>query len=63
MLLFPISIVRAQAKMRPLSVIGHRDSTNDSKLSHTLIGVLFLLWLSVFLNYIDRSNLSMRRHS
>ncbi len=35
------------------------DSTNDSKLSRNLIGVLVLLWLSVFLNYIDRSNLSI----
>ncbi len=35
------------------------DSTNRSGLSRTLIGVLVLLWLSVFLNYIDRSNLSI----
>src|SRR5258708_32080673 len=32
---------------------------NHAKLSRTLIGVLVLLWLSVFLNYIDRSNLSI----
>ncbi len=36
-----------------------RDSTNGSQLSRTLTGVLVLLWLSVFLNYIDRSNLSI----
>src|SRR6202162_1817134 len=45
--------------MRPLSVMGYSDSTNDSKLSPTLIAVLVLLWLSVFVNYIDRSNLSI----
>src|SRR5258708_14347737 len=39
--------------------MGDRDSTNHSELSGTLIGVLVLLWLSVFLNYIDRSNLSI----
>src|SRR5260370_21217104 len=39
--------------------MGDRDSTNHSGLSPTLIGVLVLLWLSVFLNYIDRSNLSI----
>jgi len=39
--------------------MGARDSTNHSGLSRTLIGVLVLLWLSVFLNYIDRSNLSI----
>ena len=39
--------------------MGARDSTNPSELSRTLIGVLVLLWLSVFLNYIDRSNLSI----
>jgi len=39
--------------------MGDRDSTNRAKLSPTLIGVLILLWLSVFLNYIDRSNLSI----
>jgi ACS family D-galactonate transporter-like MFS transporter len=39
--------------------MGDRDSTNRSQLSRTLIGVLVLLWLSVFLNYIDRSNLSI----
>src|ERR1700693_1947891 len=39
--------------------MGDRDSTNRSELSRTLIGVLVLLWLSVFLNYIDRSNLSI----
>jgi MFS transporter, ACS family, D-galactonate transporter len=32
---------------------------NSPKLSRTLIGVLVLLWFSVFLNYIDRSNLSI----
>src|SRR5260370_5770400 len=32
---------------------------NHAKLSRRLIGVLVLLWLSVFLNYIDRSNLSI----
>ena len=37
---------------------GH-DSTNSTRLSRTLIGVLVLLWISVFLNYIDRSNLSI----
>jgi ACS family D-galactonate transporter-like MFS transporter len=36
-----------------------RDATQPSALSRTLIGVLVLLWLSVFLNYIDRSNLSI----
>ncbi len=36
-----------------------RVSTNNPKLSRTLIGVLVLLWISVFLNYIDRSNLSI----
>ena len=36
-----------------------RDSTNRSELSRNLIFVLVLLWLSVFLNYIDRSNLSI----
>lgn len=35
-----------------------RNSTTPA-LSSTLIGVLILLWLSVFLNYIDRSNLSI----
>ena len=35
------------------------DSERSSDLSRTLIGVLVLLWLSVFLNYIDRSNLSI----
>jgi MFS transporter, ACS family, D-galactonate transporter len=39
--------------------MADRDSTNRSELSRTLIGVLVLLWLSVFLNYIDRSNLSI----
>lgn len=39
--------------------MGKPDSTDHSKLSGTLIGVLILLWLSVFLNYIDRSNLSI----
>ena len=39
--------------------MGNRDSTNRTRLSRTLIGVLVLLWLSVFLNYIDRSNLSI----
>lgn len=34
-------------------------SDRNSDLSRTLIGVLVLLWLSVFLNYIDRSNLSI----
>jgi len=34
-------------------------STRHSGLSGTLTGVLVLLWLSVFLNYIDRSNLSI----
>jgi MFS transporter, ACS family, D-galactonate transporter len=34
-------------------------SDPSSDLSRTLIGVLVLLWLSVFLNYIDRSNLSI----
>ena len=37
---------------------GDRNSTTPA-LSRTLIGVLILLWLSVFLNYIDRSNLSI----
>jgi ACS family D-galactonate transporter-like MFS transporter len=40
-------------------VMGSRDSASQSKLSRTLVGVLILLWLSVFLNYIDRSNLSI----
>lgn len=35
------------------------DSSTGTRLSSTLIVVLFLLWLSVFLNYIDRSNLSI----
>src|SRR5260370_29733041 len=39
--------------------MGDRDSTNPSGLSPTLIGVVVQLWLSVFLNYIDRSNLSI----
>lgn len=39
--------------------MSDRDSTNRSDLSCILIGVLVLLWLSVFLNYIDRSNLSI----
>lgn len=39
--------------------MGQRDRTRQSELSRTLIGVLTLLWLSVFLNYIDRSNLSI----
>ncbi len=34
-------------------------SHKSPKLSRTLIGVLILLWFSVFLNYIDRSNLSI----
>jgi ACS family D-galactonate transporter-like MFS transporter len=40
-------------------VMGARDSASQSNLSRTLVGVLILLWLSVFLNYIDRSNLSI----
>src|SRR6266403_404253 len=39
--------------------MGGRDSTNRSELSRNLIFVLVLLWLSVSLNYIDRSNLSI----
>ncbi len=39
--------------------MGTRDSSSQLKLSRTLVGVLALLWLSVFLNYIDRSNLSI----
>ena len=39
--------------------MGDRDSTIRSGLSRNLILVLVLLWLSVFLNYIDRSNLSI----
>src|SRR5260370_38872527 len=39
--------------------MGDCDSTNRSELSRNLIFVLVLLWLSVFLNYIDRSNLSI----
>ena len=39
--------------------MGDSDSTNRTRLSGTLVGVLILLWLSVFLNYIDRSNLSI----
>ena len=39
--------------------MDNSDSTNRTRLSRTLIGVLVLLWLSVFLNYIDRSNLSI----
>lgn len=35
------------------------DPRTRPELSRTLIGVLFLLWFSVFLNYIDRSNLSI----
>jgi ACS family D-galactonate transporter-like MFS transporter len=35
------------------------DFTAQPRLSRTLISVLVLLWLSVFLNYIDRSNLSI----
>jgi sugar phosphate permease len=39
--------------------MGDRDSTKRTRLARTLVGVLILLWLSVFLNYIDRSNLSI----
>src|SRR5580704_4769371 len=39
--------------------MGDSDSTNRTRLSGSLVGVLILLWLSVFLNYIDRSNLSI----
>jgi len=39
--------------------MGDSHSTNRTRLSRNLIGVLILLWLSVFLNYIDRSNLSI----
>ncbi|MGA8429414.1 MAG: MFS transporter [Candidatus Sulfotelmatobacter sp.] len=39
--------------------MAKRDSTNHAGLSRSLTGVLILLWLSVFLNYIDRSNLSL----
>jgi MFS family permease len=39
--------------------MGGSDSTNRTGLSRTLVGVLLLLWLSVFLNYIDRSSLSI----
>ncbi len=39
--------------------MSDRDATNQPKLSRTLIGVLVLLGLSAFLNYIDRSNLSI----
>src|SRR6202158_361088 len=56
---FSMRLVGVQAKMRRFSFMGARDSTNHSKLSRTLIGVLVLLWLSVFLNNIDRSNLSI----
>src|SRR6266403_6359114 len=45
--------------MGRFSFMGDGDSTNHSGLSRTLIGVLILLWLSVFLNYIDRSSLSI----
>jgi ACS family D-galactonate transporter-like MFS transporter len=38
--------------------MADRAPTN-SDLSRSLIGVLVLLWFSVFLNYIDRSNLSI----
>jgi len=41
--------------------MGDCDSANPSELSRTLINVLVLLWLSVFLNYIDRGNLSIGR--
>src|ERR1700722_21002761 len=39
--------------------MGDRDPTDRVELSRALTGVLVLLWLSVFLNYIDRSNLSI----
>jgi ACS family D-galactonate transporter-like MFS transporter len=39
--------------------MGNREPTNHPRVSRTLTGVLVLLWLSVFLNYIDRSNLSI----
>jgi MFS family permease len=39
--------------------MGGSDFTNRTGLSRTLVGVLVLLWLSVFLNYIDRSSLSI----
>src|SRR5277367_3646080 len=37
----------------------NKGVADSSGLSRTLIGVLVLLWISVFLNYIDRSNLSI----
>src|SRR5258708_31396219 len=45
--------------MRDISLMGDSDSTNRTKLSRTLIGVLVLRWLFFFLNLIDRSNLSI----
>ena len=39
--------------------MGNRAPDKHSGVSRTLAGVLILLWLSVFLNYIDRSNLSI----
>lgn len=39
--------------------MGTRAATEHLGISRTLTGVLILLWLSVFLNYIDRSNLSI----
>ena len=35
------------------------STTDDSRMSPTLSRVLVLLFLSVFINYIDRSNLSI----
>jgi MFS transporter, ACS family, D-galactonate transporter len=45
--------------MGALLLMSNGALTKSSSLSRTLIGVLVLLWLSVFLNYIDRSNLSI----
>src|SRR5271165_3580137 len=39
--------------------MGNHEATHRPGVSRALTGVLVLLWLSVFLNYIDRSNLSI----
>jgi MFS transporter, ACS family, D-galactonate transporter len=39
--------------------MANSQAATPSKVSRTLVGVLVLLWLSVFLSYIDRSNLSI----
>ncbi len=41
------------------ALMGNPEAANHTRVSPTLVGVLILLGLSVFLNYIDRSNLSI----